>query len=161
MATQEEVLNVIIANGGAISFKKLKEAFGIGKSGSSWLPQRLRSLELKRLIYRIRIGNETFFIADPDLVDFESRGRPAGTVKVNVLMEQKLLRVIKARKIATKWKLRTELKWDEKTMRKYLNSLINKNMIIEFFTGTVTLYFTPDTLNELLNNYYERLHSNF
>lgn len=161
MATQEEVLNVIIQNNGVMSFKQLKEAFKIGRSGSSWLPQRLKSLELKQLIYRVRIGNETFFIADPDLINLETRGRPPGSVKINTLMEQKLLRAINARKIATKWQLRTELNWDEKTMNKYLNSLINKNMIIEWFTGTVTLYFTLDTLNELLNSYYERLYSNF
>ncbi|MBE8539424.1 helix-turn-helix domain-containing protein [Geoglobus acetivorans] len=161
MATQEEVLQAIVENNGAVSFKQLKERFGIGKSGSSWLPQRLRSLENKKLIYRLRIGNETFFIADPDLLEFESRGRPAGSIRINACMERKLLKVLRERKILTKWQLRVALGWDDKTFSKYLKSLLEKNMVIEWHTGTVTLYFTPDTLNDIINLYYEKLYSNF
>ncbi|AIY89898.1 MarR family transcriptional regulator [Geoglobus acetivorans] len=161
MATQEEVLQAILDNHGVISFRDLKEYFGIGKSGSSWLPQRLRSLENKKLIYRLRIGSETFFIADPDLLEFESRGRPAGSIRINAFMEQKLLSVLKKKKIMTKWQLRTALGWDDRTFGKYLKSLLEKNMIIEWHTGTVTLYFTPDTLNDIANQYYEKLYSNF
>lgn len=161
MATQEEVLQAIVENNGVMSFKQLKEHFGIGKSGSSWLPQRLRSLESKKLIYRLRIGNETFFIADPDLVEFENRGRPPGTVCISTTMEQKLLNVLGERKIMTKWQLRKTLGWDDRTLNKYIRSLISKNMLIEWDTGTITLYFTPDTLNNILNQYYEKLYSNF
>ena len=161
MATQEEVLQVIIDNRGVISFRELKEHFRIGNSGSSWLPQRLKSLESKKLIYRLRVGNETFFLADPDLVEFEERGRPAGTICINAFMEQKLLSVLEKNKIVTKWQLRTILGWNDRTLDKYINSLLDKNMLIEWFTGTVKLYFTPDTLNEILNKYYDRLYSNF
>jgi len=160
MATQEEVLQVIVENNGVISFKELKERFGIGRSGSSWLPQRLKSLESKKLIYRLRVGNETYFIADPDLVKFETRGRPAGTFSVNAIMEMKLLKAIE-NKIMTKWQLRKILCWDNKTLDKYIRSLLNKNMLIEWDTGTITLYFTPDTLNDVLNDYYRKLYENF
>ena len=160
MATQEEVLQVIVENNGVISFKELKEHFGIGRSGSSWLPQRLKSLESKKLIYRLRVGNETYFIADPDLVKFETRGRPAGTFSVNAIMEMKLLKAIE-NKIMTKWQLRQALGWNVQTLDKYIKSLLDKNMLIEWFTGTVKLYFTPETLNEILNHYYDKLYSNF
>jgi predicted transcriptional regulator len=161
MATQEEVLQAIVENNGVMSFKQLKEHFGIGKSGSSWLPQRLKSLESKKLIYRLRVGNETFFIADPDLVEFETRGRPAGTVCINTAMEQKLLNFVNERKIVTRWKLREGLGWCERTINKYVKSLIDKNMLIEWDTGTVRLYFTPKTLDSILADYYEKLYSNF
>ena len=161
MATQEEVLQVILENNGVISFRELKEHFGLGNSGSSWLPQRLKSLELKKLIYRLRVGSETYFISDPDLVEFETRGRPAGSVSINSVMEMKLLNALKEKKIMTKWQLRKVLGWDDRTLFKYVNSLLNKNMLIEWDTGTIILYFTPDVLNEILNDYYKKLYSNF
>lgn len=159
MATQEEVLQVIIANEGVISFKDLKKHFGLDRSGSSWLPQRLKSLENKRLIYRLRLGNESYFLADPDLLDFDFRGRPAGSVKINLLMEQKLLRFVEERKIASWKQLRIGLRWNKETLNKYLRSLLNKNMLIEWRTGGLVLYMTPASLDEILNEYYNRLYS--
>ncbi len=161
MATQEEVLQVIIDNRGVISFKDLKKHFGIGKSGSSWLPQRLRSLESKNLIYRLRVGNETFFIADPDLIEFDFRGRPRGSGSINTVMEQKLLRFVNERKIVSWWHLRTGLRWNERTLNKYIKSLLNKNMLIEWRTEGLIMYMTPMSLDDILNDFYNKLYSNF
>ena len=161
MATQEEVLKVIVENGGYISFKQLKKHFNISQTGSSWLPQRIRSLEFKKLVYRLRIGNETFVIVDPDIIEFDFRGRPKGSISINLVMEQKLLKFVNDNKIVSWRQLRDNLGWDTKTLNKYVKILIEKNMLIEWYTGTIMLYMTPESLNDILSHYYQELYSNF
>ena len=161
MATQEEVLEAIIENNGVITFNKLKERFNLPKSGSSWLPQRLKSLKSKKLIFILKLGNTSIILAHPDLLDFDFRGRPRGSISINSIMEMKLLNVLAEKKIMSKWQLRKALGWDDKTLNKYIRSLLDRNMLIEWDTGTLVLYFTPNTLNDILNQYYEKLYSNF
>ena len=160
MATQEEILEAIIEAGGVITFTKLKEKFNLPKTGSSWLPQRLRSLKSKKLIFILKLGKTTIILAHPDLLDFDFRGRPRG-FSINSIMEQKLLSFVNERKIVSWRQLRDGLRWDTRTLNKYINALLRKNMLIEWDTGTLLLYMTPQSLDRILNEYYNKLYENF
>ncbi len=161
MATQEEVLEAIIENNGVITFNKLKEKFNLPKSGSSWLPQRLKSLKSKKLIFILKLGNTSIILAHPDLLDFDFRGRPRGSISINSIMELKLLNFVNERKIVSWRQLRDGLRWDTKTLNKYIDALLRKNMLIEWDTGTLLLYMTPQSLDRILNEYYNKLYENF
>ena len=65
MATQQEVFEVINRKGYA-DFKDLKSHFNIERGGS-WLPQRLRALEKKKLIISMRRGNISVYFVNPEV----------------------------------------------------------------------------------------------
>ncbi|MEM2726650.1 MAG: hypothetical protein QXV61_00125 [Archaeoglobaceae archaeon] len=157
MATQEEVLNVIVEFGGVISFSDLKTHFKLPKSGSSWLPQRIRGLEKKNFVFRMRVG-ETYFIANPDLIDFDLRGRPRGRISINATMELKLLKFIEKNKVVVFSQIRQQLKWDAKTTRRYLEQLLKKNMIIEIVVGRRKAFTTIKAIDDIMNSYYNKLY---
>jgi len=65
VATQQEVFEAIKRKG-YMDFKDLKSHFGI-EGGGSWLPQRLRALEKKKLIISMRMGNISVYFVNPEV----------------------------------------------------------------------------------------------
>jgi len=156
MATQEEVLEVIKQNG-FMSLKSLKEHFGVGKSGSSWLPQRLRALEKKDMIISLRSGNVSIYIANDfeckweeakqillewGLLSKRPRGRPKGSYEYREESILKLLSFIRENKIVNWRQIREEMCWDTRMLNKYLNKLVKDGMIFEIKCGKLRLFTT-------------------
>mgnify|MGYP000135473289 CR=1 FL=1 len=157
MATQEEVLKAIIDHGGYANLKQLKEYFGLPYSGSSWLPQRLRSLINKGLVHPMRIeGMKTWYFVDVDLLDISFRGRPAGTTELKASSLMKLYNFIKRNGIVTWRKVWEELNWRADRLNKYLQKLIDEGLVMEVRVGRVRLLTTPDRLSQVLDDYYAR-----
>jgi len=65
MPTQEEILNLIINNGGAISTREIREIYNIN-SGLGHISQRLRQLMKKKIISKVRglNGEVIYFLID-------------------------------------------------------------------------------------------------
>ncbi len=156
MATQEEVLEVIKQKGFA-DMKELKKHFGISSSGSSWLPQRLRSLERKKLIIPLRSGNISIYIANDFECDWEEakrillewgllnkrpRGRPKGSIEYREESILKLLNFIRDNKIVNWRQIRDSLRWDTHMLNKYLRKLIQDGLIFELRCGKLRLFTT-------------------
>ena len=156
MATQEEVLEVIKQKGFA-DLKELKKHFGISGSGSSWLPQRLRSLERKKLIIPLRSGNISIYIANDFDCDWEEakrimlelglvskrpRGRPRGSYEYREESILKLISTVKEHKIISIHGLQRELKWNWNTVCKYVDKLVKDGLLFEIRTRGLRLLTT-------------------
>jgi len=154
MATQEEVLEVIRIKGYA-DLKDLKQHFGIANNGSSWLPQRLRALERKKLIVSMRSGNISVYIVNDDC-DWEEakqillewglirkiRKVRKRSCKYNEDAIKKLLKFIRENKIVTARQVQEAMGWNWWTTTKYITKLINDGLIFEVRTGKRKLYTT-------------------
>jgi|GEM_PF-2257796 ribosomal protein S25 len=150
MATQEEVEEVIKQHR-VISLKELKQHYGI-VGGSSWIPQRLRALEKKRLITPLRHGNISIYLIN-DVSDIwtdleiavlrgllrrrpkKKRGRPKGSVEYRDEMIDKLLKFLweylKEYKIITRGKIKEKMGWNWETTNKYIDKLVTDEILFE------------------------------
>ncbi|MBP2172054.1 hypothetical protein [Methanococcus voltae] len=72
MASQEEILDFISDNNGAVTYKTIKNKFSPNYSGSSSLSNRLRQLHKKKMVSKVNgaHGEILYFICD--LKFFES-----------------------------------------------------------------------------------------
>lgn len=149
MATQEEVLEAIRIKGYA-DLKDLKQHFGIANNGSSWLPQRLRALERKKLIVSMRSGNISVYIVNDDCDWEEAKQillewgliRRKRSCKYNEDAIKKLLKFIRENKIVTARQVQEAMGWNWGTTMKYITKLINDGLIFEVRTGKRKLYTT-------------------
>jgi len=157
MATQEEVLKAIIDHGGYANLRQLKECFNLPYSGSSWLPQRLRSLINKGLVHPMRVeGMKTWYFVDVDLLDIKLAGRPAGTTQLKASSLMRLYNFIKQNGVVTWRKAREELRWDTHRLNKYIQKLVDEGLVMEIRIGELRLLTTPDKLSRVLDEYYAR-----
>ena len=163
MASQEEILDFILKNGWA-NLKMLKKHFGINSRGSSYLPQRLRALEKKKLIVTFRFGRIVSYFPSPNVLEQykmsekerreirkkareegfikETRGRKPTINERNII---KIMKIIREKKIINYWQLRNELGWDHKTLIKYIKYMLRNGMIFEYKFGK-NIVFTKSLL---------------
>ena len=156
MATQEEVLEAIKQKRFA-DLKELKKHFGISCRGSSWLPQRLRSLEHKKLVIPVRSGNISIYIANEFECDWEKakqillemgliskrpRGRPRGSYEYREESILKLLRFIQENKMVNWRQIKDSLCWNTSMLNKYLRKLVQDGLIFEWRCGKLRLFTT-------------------
>ena len=156
MPTQEEVLEAIHKLGCA-TYKDLKQYFGLENlKGSSNLPQRLRALERKGLIAVFRFGRRALIVpteleyTQEEIEEFlheigaklKIRGRPEGLLEIREENLMKVLRFIRDNKIVTIRQVKDAMNWNWRTTVKYINKLLENQMIFEIRRGKLRMFTT-------------------
>ena len=154
MPTQEEVLEAIHKLDCA-TYKDLKQYFGLeGLKGSSNLPQRLKALERDGLIAVFRFGRRTLIVptelkyTKEEIEEFlkgigaklKTRGRPEGLVEIREENLMKVLRFIRENKVVTIRQVKDAMNWNWKTTVKYINKLLEDQMIFEIRCGKLRMF---------------------
>ncbi len=152
MPTQEEVLEAIHKLGCA-TYKELKQYFKITNSGNSNLPQRLRGLEKKGLIYTLRARKVVIFVSRKysedqikklveDKYGLRFTTIDGRIVALDLKELEAVFKIVKEKKIVTASEIQRMMGWNYQKTLKYLKALVYSRKVSVVRRENRTFYST-------------------